>query len=74
MHSHDDVPVGISHVLDGDITQDAGIIDKDVNSSIGLDGSVDDLVAVYHIVIIGNSLAASIDNLLDHQIGWLSRS
>ena len=43
---HDQVPVGVLHVLEADISEDAGIVDQNVDSAKGLDGCVDDLFTI----------------------------
>jgi hypothetical protein len=64
----DEVPVLVRHVLEADIAQDTGIVEEDVDSTEGLDGSLDDSVAVLDAVVVGNGLAASGFDLVDDDI------
>jgi hypothetical protein len=43
---HDEVPVLVLHVLEADVSQNASIVDEHVDSAKGLDGSLDNLVAI----------------------------
>jgi hypothetical protein len=67
----DEVPVLVGQVLEGDITQDTGVVDEDINAAEGLDGGLDDLLALGDRVVVGNGLAASGLDLVDNNIGCL---
>jgi hypothetical protein len=67
----DEVPVLVGQVLEGDITQDTGVVDEDINAAEGLDGGLDDLLALGNRVVVGNGLAASGLDLVDNNIGCL---
>ena len=67
----DEVPVGVLDVLEAHVAQDAGVVDQDVNATEGLDGGVDDLVAILDAVVVGNGLAARGFDLIDDDIGGL---
>lgn len=71
MNLEDQVPVLILHVLEADITENASIVDQDVNPSKGLDGSLDNGLSVLYTVIVGYGLAASSFDLLDDGVGGL---
>lgn len=71
MNLEDQVPVLVLDILEADITQDAGIVDQDIDATKCLNGSLDDLVAVLDGVVIGNSLATVLLDLIDYYIGGL---
>lgn len=67
----DEVPVLILHVLEGDVAEDTGVVDEDVDAAELLDGGLDDLVAILDAVVVGDGLAASGLDLVDNHIGSL---
>lgn len=71
MDLHDQVPVGVLHVLEADVSENSGIVDQDVDSAKGLDGRVDDLVTVLDRVVVGDGLASGSLDLLDYYIRGL---
>lgn len=73
MNLHDQVPVLVLHVLEGDISQNTGIVDQDINAAKSLDGSLDDLLAVLDAVVIGNGIAALGLDFLDDDISGLGK-
>lgn len=73
MNLHDQVPVLVLHVLEGDISQDTGIVNQDINAAKSLDGSLDDLLAVLDAVVIGNGIAALGLDFLDDDISGLGK-
>jgi hypothetical protein len=74
MHIDDQIPILVLHVPEADIPQDAGIVDQNVNASEGLNGSLDDELAVQDVVIIRNGVASGGLDLVDNDIGSLSPS
>lgn len=58
MDSVDQVPVGLLHVLEADIPQDAGIVDEDINAAKGINGRLDDGFSILDGVVVGDRLAA----------------
>lgn len=70
--SGDQVPVGVLHVLEADIAQNTGIVDKDVDAAEGVNGSLDDLVTKLDAVVVCNGLASSLLDLVDDDISGLS--
>ena len=68
MYGNDQVPVLVLHVLEADISEDASIVDEDIDAAERLDGGVDDLLTFCNAVIVGNSFAASSFNLFNNQI------
>ena len=69
----DEVPVLVLHVLEADVAQDAGVVDEHVDAAEGLDGGLDDLLAVVDAVVVGDGLAAGGLDLVDDDIGSLGR-
>jgi hypothetical protein len=70
---HDQVPVVVLHVLEADVSEDSSIVDQDVDSAKSLDGRVDDLFTIFDRVVVGNGLASSCLDLLDHDVCCLFR-
>lgn len=71
----DEVPVGVLDVLEADVAKDAGVIEEDVDAPKGLDGGVDDAMAVFDAVVVGGSLATGGFDLIDDDVrGLESRS
>lgn len=68
---HDEVPVLVGHVLEANISENTSIVDDNINAAKGLDGRLDDLVAILDTVVVGSSLAASLLNLVDNNVGSL---
>ena len=67
----DEVPILIFHILEADISQDAGIVDEDINTAEVLNGSFNDLLAIRDAVIVGYGFAACGLDLIDDNIGSL---
>jgi len=71
VHAHDQVPVGILHVLEADISEDTSIVDQDVYPAKVLDRCLNDLVTVLDRIVVCNSATARCLDLLDDYIGGL---
>lgn len=69
VHIGDQLEVQIGHLLELGIAQDSGVVDHHMDRSKRLDGGLDDLLAVQHVVVVGNGLSAQLADLLDHQVG-----
>jgi hypothetical protein len=69
--SVDEVPIGILHVLEADIAQNAGIVDEDINATKSLDGGIDNLLAKLYTVVVGNGIAAGFFDFVYDNIGGL---
>jgi hypothetical protein len=71
VHLDDQVPVLVLEVLEGNVAQDAGVVDEDVDAAKGLDGGLDDALAVLDAVVVGDGLAAGLFDLVDDDISGL---
>jgi len=67
----DQIPVLISHVFEGDVTQNSGVVDEDVDSSKVLDSGINDGLAILNAIVVGNGFTASLANLFDDNVGGL---
>lgn len=65
------IPVLIRHILEADIAQDAGIVQQHIYSAKGLDGSVDNTVAILDAVIVRNSFASGSSDFVDDHVRCL---
>ena len=52
MDANDQVPVLVLDVLEADVSEDTGVVDEDVDAAKGLDGGVDDALAVLYRVVV----------------------
>ena len=68
VYSIDQIPVRVFHVLEADVSKDASIVEEDVNATEGVNGGLDDLLAILDTVVVGNSLAACSSDLVDYNI------
>lgn len=71
VHGVDQIPIRILHVLEADVSQDTSVVDEDVDAAEGLNGSLDDLLAILDAVVVGNSLSAGLFDLVDDNVGGL---
>jgi len=62
---HDEVPVEISHLHEGDVSKDTGVVDNNINLSEGINSSLDDSVTELDGVSVSNSLTTGSLNLID---------
>jgi len=74
MNCHDQIPILIFHILEGDISKDTSIVEENIDSAVVLDGGLDDLVAILDIVVVGYCFAASGFDLVDNNICSLGMS
>ena len=65
----DEVPVGLRHLRERDVAEDAGVVDDDVDLAERVDRGLDDLVAVLDRVVVGDRLAAGGLDLGDDLVG-----
>lgn len=66
MHSHDQIPVLIRHILEADIPQNARIVDQNIYPPEVPYGGIDDALAILDAVVVGYGLAARLFDLLDN--------
>jgi hypothetical protein len=59
------------HVLKGDIAQDTGIVDKNIDATKVLDSGVDNCLSVLHAVVVCDGLSAGLADFFDDKIGGL---
>lgn len=71
MHLDDQVPVLVCHILKADIPQYASVIEKHIYPAEVLDGGIDDSVAVFDAVVIGNGIPSHCSYFIDNDIGSL---
>ena len=57
------IPIRLSHIFERCIQEGSGVVDKDVNSSILLHGSLCNSVSALDLVVVSHSLSSSILNL-----------
>ena len=68
VHLDDGVPLGLAHVGQHAVAQDAGVVDQHVEAAVGVDGLGDDALGaapVADVVGVGHRLAAGGDDLVD---------
>lgn len=64
----DGIPLLIGHTGKGDILEDTGVVDDNVDTAKGLHGSLDNLVSVKDRVVVGNGFTTSGTDLIDNKI------
>lgn len=50
----DEVPISLLHVLEADVAQDTSVVDEDIDTPKGINGSLNDPVSILNRVIVGN--------------------
>lgn len=73
MYFHNQIPILILHVLEADIAENAGIVDQDIDAAEGVDGGLDNVLAVLDRVVVGYCISASLLDLLYYSLGCLYR-
>ena len=71
MYFVDQIPVGILHVLEADITEDTGVVDEDVNATKVLESCFYNGFTILHAVVVGCRLASSGFDFIDDSVGGL---
>lgn len=71
MNSHNDVPIGVLHILQSNVSQDTCVVNKHIDPAEVFDGSLDDLIALLNGIVICYGLATSVDDLFDDLVGCL---
>ena len=77
VHPDDGVPLLDRHVDHHPVTQDAGVVDQDVEPAEGVDGRLDQppgAVVVRDVVAVGHGFAAHAPDLVDHLTGRSGRA
>ena len=72
MHVNDLVPIVLAHVEEKAVAQDAGVVDDAIEPTVGVHRQLHHArsgVPVGHAVAVGNGLAASGGDLIDHLLG-----
>lgn len=68
MNIRDEIPIGVFDILETDISENASVVDEDVNTTESIDGCLDDLFAVDDVVVVGNGVSTGCFDFLDYQI------
>lgn len=71
---HDQVPVLVLKVLEGNVAKNTGIVDENVDAAKALDGGLDDALAILDAVVVGNGFAACLLDLVDDDISGLKEA
>jgi hypothetical protein len=67
----DEVPIRLLHVLEADISKNAGIVDENVDTTEGVDGCFDNGLAILDGIVVGNRFTACGADLFDDLVGGL---
>jgi hypothetical protein len=71
MHSDDEVPVFIFHILKADISKDTCIVEQDIDPTEGFYGCLDDTLSILYTVVVGNGLASGRFDFVDNNVSGL---
>lgn len=74
MNFHDEIPILIFHLLEGDISEDSCIIDEDIDSSEIIHCCFNNLISKLDRIIVGYSRASFRFNFLNNFICSWARS
>ncbi|MNO86526.1 hypothetical protein D3C76_779250 [compost metagenome] len=69
VHVLDQVPLFLGHLVEGTVTQDAGVVDQDIEGAESLQRGGHDLLALGHRMVVGHRLAAQRTDFGDHGVG-----
>lgn len=58
----------VFHIFEADVSENTSIVDQDIDAAVGLDGGLNDLIAIGDAVIVGDGLSASGFDLIDDYI------
>jgi len=64
----DQLPVGVFHLVEGLVTQDAGVVHHHVDAPEAVHGLLDDFLAIGHRVMVGHCAAAGLADLRHHAV------
>ena len=62
------VPVGVFHLVEGLVAQDAGVVHHHIDAAEGVQGALHDLLAVGHRVMVGHRGAARLADFRHHLV------
>ena len=68
MDLHNEVPVEISHLLEGNISQDASVVNDNVHSAEVVDCCLHNLVSELHRVVVGYCSSSQLLNFLNNDV------
>lgn len=74
VNSVNQIPIGIFHVLEADVAQDTSVVEQNIDATEGFDSGVDDRLAIFDAVVVGNGFPTSGTNFLDDIICSLRSS
>ena len=74
MDFEDQIPVGILHVLEADVPENAGIVNEDIDAAEVVNGSLDDLFAVLDAIVVCYRVPAVLLDLVDDLLSHLQQS
>ena len=66
MDAHDNVPVGVFHVSETEVPDDAGVVDQDIQTAKVSDGRIDKASSIFHTAIVGHGLSPRSHDFVDH--------
>jgi hypothetical protein len=67
--SHDDVPLLISHVGEGLVTEDSGVVDENVNAAVVVDCGFDDSFSIEDVGFVADCGTAHLLDFVDDVVG-----
>ncbi len=73
MNLHDQVPILIFHVFEGNVPENPGIVYKYINATKVVDGGLNDSFTILNTIIVSGSFAASSADLLNNYVGSLQK-
>jgi len=65
MNLHNQIPVLVLQVFEGNVPENAGIVYEYINAAKVVDGGLNDSFTVLDAIIVGGSFASSSANLVD---------
>ena len=71
MNFNDQIPVVVGHILEADISQNAGIVEENIDSPELPNSGINDFFAVLHAVVICDCFASSCLDFINDYIGGL---
>ena len=56
MDFHDQIPIVLSHLGKGFVSEDSSVVDQHVNTAESVDGGLDDVVTILNAVVVSNCI------------------